>query len=166
MRYYITCWEAIRGQQTDHPLQLMTYNHHRQTRGNRDIMRTSIEEGQTSTRPTERLLLSCGGAGWAGGQSLRRLKGRTCCHLSVLFRTTQIIQELLFSKVSPQRNNPNFATMQQFNSNSVSPKTFPSTNTNPSQTQFRNKIYFITYRFKPRSSIYKSMPNSVHKNKF
>ena len=30
-----------RGEQTDHPHQLMTYNHHRQTRGNRDIMRTS-----------------------------------------------------------------------------------------------------------------------------
>ena len=30
----------IRGEQTDHPLQLMTYKHHRATRGNRDIMRT------------------------------------------------------------------------------------------------------------------------------
>ena len=28
-----------------------------------------------ATRPTERLLQSCGGPGWAGGQSLRRLKG-------------------------------------------------------------------------------------------
>ena len=28
------------GEQTDHPLQRMTCNHHRQTRGNRDIMRT------------------------------------------------------------------------------------------------------------------------------
>ena len=26
-------------------------------------------------RPTERLLQSHGGAGWAGGQSLRRLRG-------------------------------------------------------------------------------------------
>ena len=26
-------------------------------------------------RPTERLLQSCGDAGWAGGQSLRRLRG-------------------------------------------------------------------------------------------
>ena len=30
-----------RGEQTDHPLQLTTYNHHRGTRGNRDIVRTS-----------------------------------------------------------------------------------------------------------------------------
>ena len=29
-----------RGEQTDHPLQRTTYNHHRQTRGNRDNMRT------------------------------------------------------------------------------------------------------------------------------
>ena len=33
-----------------------------------------IEGGQTSTRPTERLLQSHGGAGRAGGQSLRRLR--------------------------------------------------------------------------------------------
>ena len=89
----------------------------------------------------------------------KKTEGRPCCHLSVLFRTTQIIQELLFSKVSPQKITPTF---QKFNSNLVSPKTFPITNTNPSQTQF-TKIYFITYRFKPRSSIYKSIPNSVHK---
>ena len=68
-------------------------------------------------RPTERLLQSRGGAGWAG-QSLRRLRGRACCQLSVLFRTTQIIQELLFSKVSPPRITPTF---QQFNLNSVLP---------------------------------------------
>ena len=29
----------------------------------------------------------------------RRLRGRTSCHMSVLFRATQTIQELLFSKV-------------------------------------------------------------------
>ena len=33
----------------------------------------------------------------------RRLRGRACCHLSVLFRTTQIIQELLISKVLHQK---------------------------------------------------------------
>ena len=88
------------GEQTGHPLQLTTYNHNKGTRGNRDITRTSetIEGGQTSTRPTERLLQSCGGTGWAGGQSLRRLRAEDF-FISVLFRTTQIIQELLFSKV-------------------------------------------------------------------
>ena len=35
-------------------------------------------------RPTERLLQSHGGAGWAGGESLRRLRGRTCCYISEL----------------------------------------------------------------------------------
>ena len=94
---------------------------------------------QTSMKPTERLLQSHGGAGWAG-QSLRRLRRRTCCHISVLFRTTQIIQELLFNKV--------------FHISSISPKTFPINNTNPSQTQFP-KINFITFRLKPRSSFYK-----------
>ena len=55
-------------------------------------------------RPTERLLQSRGGVGRrtefkkTEGRSLR---GRRCCHISVLFRTTQIIQELLFSKVFP-----------------------------------------------------------------
>ena len=34
-----------------------------------------IEGGQTSTRPTERLFQSHGGAVWTGGQSLRRLRG-------------------------------------------------------------------------------------------
>ena len=31
----------------------------------------------------------------------RILRGRRCCHISVLFRTTQTIQEILFSKVLP-----------------------------------------------------------------
>ena len=30
----------LRGEQIDHPLQPTTYNHHRETRGNRDIIRT------------------------------------------------------------------------------------------------------------------------------
>ena len=33
-----------------------------------------IEGGQTSKRPTVRLLQLRGGTGWAGGQSLRRLR--------------------------------------------------------------------------------------------
>ena len=33
-----------------------------------------IDGGQTSARPSERLLQSGGGAGWAGGQSLRKLR--------------------------------------------------------------------------------------------
>ena len=69
--------------------------------GTESYLQKSIHGGQTSTRPTEKLLQSHGGACWAGGQSLRRMRGETCCHISVLFRTTQIIQELLFSKVLP-----------------------------------------------------------------
>ena len=34
---------------------------------------------------------------------IKKTEGRTCCHLSVLFRTTQIIQVLLFSKVLTQK---------------------------------------------------------------
>ena len=47
-----------RGEQRDHPLKLMTYNHNKGTRRNRDIKRTSETHrgGQTSMRPTERLL--------------------------------------------------------------------------------------------------------------
>ena len=111
-----------------------------------------------------------GGAGFAGGQSLRRLRagggwlcrrtefkktegrrlrGRTCCHISVLFRTTQIIQELLFSKMSPPK-----ISFQEFNSNFISPKIFPITNTNLSNAQLK-KVNYITYRFKPRSSLNK-----------
>ena len=41
---------------------------------------------------------------WLGRRTeFKKTEGRTCCHVSVLFRTTQIIQELLFSKVLPQK---------------------------------------------------------------
>ena len=56
-----------------------------------DIMRKKpIEGGQTSTRPTERLLQSRWGTGWAGGQSLKRLRG-----------------ENMLSYVSPFQDYPN-----------------------------------------------------------
>ena len=45
-------------------------------------------------------------------------------------------------------------SFQQFNSNSISPKIFPITNTNPSHTQLK-KVNYITYRFKPKSSLNK-----------
>ena len=79
----------------------------------------------------------------------RKLSGRRCCHISVLFRTTQIIQQLLLSKVLlPPKITPNF---QQFNSNSIS--IFPITNTNPSHIQLKKaKLY---HRFKPMSSLNK-----------
>ena len=35
-----------RGEQTDHPLLPTTYNHHRGTRGNRDIMRSPLREAR------------------------------------------------------------------------------------------------------------------------
>ena len=49
-------------------------------------------------KPTERLLQQPWGTGWAGGQNLRRLRGKISCHQSVLLMTTQIIQELLLRK--------------------------------------------------------------------
>ena len=51
-------------------------------------LRNPSREAKHQRDLTERILQSSGDAGWAGGQSLRRLRGRTCCHLSVLFRTT------------------------------------------------------------------------------
>ena len=45
-------------------------------------------------RPTERLLQSRGGAGWAGGQSLRRLR-------------ETIAGENMLSSISPFQNYPN-----------------------------------------------------------
>ena len=44
-----------RGEQTDHSLQLKTYNHHRQTRGTGTSRKFQkpIEGGQTSTTPTD-----------------------------------------------------------------------------------------------------------------
>ena len=51
--------------------------HHRQTIGNRNIIVTSeTHRGRPNINETsERLLQSRGGTGWAGGQSLRRLRG-------------------------------------------------------------------------------------------
>ena len=50
-------------------------------------------------------------AGLEDRTEFKKTEGRTYCHLSVLFRTTQIIQELLFSNVLPPKNNPNFQTI-------------------------------------------------------
>ena len=42
--------------------------------------------------------------GWLGSRTeFKKTEGRICCHISVLFRTTQIIQELLFRKVLLQK---------------------------------------------------------------
>ena len=57
----------------------------------------------------------------------------------------------IYQSVASQKITPTF---QLFNSNSVSPKIFPITNTNPSHTQLK-KVNYITYRFKPMSSLNK-----------
>ena len=45
--------EKSSGEQTDHPLQRMTYNHHRMTRGSRDRMRTlEIHRGRPNINDT------------------------------------------------------------------------------------------------------------------
>ena len=70
----------------------------------------------------------------------KKTEGRTCCHISVLFSTTQIIQELCLAKCRLPKVTPSF---QQFNSNSISPKIFPVRNTNPSHTQLKKVNYII-----------------------
>ena len=77
---------------------------HQREQGHHENLRNPLREAKhQQDRLKDRLLQSLGGTGWPGGQSLRRLRGRTCCHLSVLFRTSQITQELLFSKVLPKK---------------------------------------------------------------
>ena len=74
---------------------------------NEQEIQESFERGQTSMRTTERLLQSHGGFGWVGGQDLRCVNQHPWGSeagiyqslsglLSVLFRTTQLFQELLF----------------------------------------------------------------------
>ena len=98
----------LRRQQTDHPHQLTTYNHHRQIRGNRDIIVPSeTHRGRPNLNETYWKTTSITRRRWLGRTEFKktegRTEGRTCCHISVLFRTTQIIQELLFSKVLPPK---------------------------------------------------------------
>ena len=96
------------GEQRDPPLQLTTYNHNKGTRGNRDIKRTSeTHRWRPNINETYCKTTSITWGHWLGRRTEfkktegRRLRGRRYCHISVLFRTTQIIQELLFSKVLP-----------------------------------------------------------------
>ena len=97
-----------RGEQTGHQLQLTTYNHHRRIRGNRDIKQISeTHRGRPNINETYRKTTSIMWGRWLGRRTEfkktegRRLRGSRSCHISVIFRTTQIIQELLFSKVLP-----------------------------------------------------------------
>ena len=90
-----------RGKKTGHQLQQTTYNYHRMTRGSRDRMRTlKIHRGRPNINKTYWKTTSVALGHWLGRRAeFKKTEERSCCHLSVLFRITQIIQELLLRKV-------------------------------------------------------------------
>ena len=111
----------------------------------------SFEEGQISVRPTERLLHSAWYNGWTDGQNLRwELPwDRRSWHLSVLFRTVQLFQEVLFELLLLLTNSPPPPTPKKSN-------TFPKS---PIHFQQVSKLFPTKSQFPQRKFSHIKTPN-------